>query len=321
MASRLDAASAPTEHEAAIEVELLRVDATSFAELRDRGGGDPSRMAWLIAQIVAERGKLQNPWTGSGGVLIGTLLSVGARYRMAELRPGTRVMPVASLIAIPLRLDDIGPVDPQTPLVPARGRAIVTGRMLCLTAPDDFPPAVALGIFDVYPAASRVRALAASGSHVLVLGAGHAGLLAVAAAREAAGPGGAVTVVDRSTAALRSAAAVDPMSVTLECDVTKPAQVMGAMVERDIRRADLTVVCTTVEGAEGAALLATADTGTVLFFSTATNFAAAALGAEAVGSRARLEIPNGLTDDSGEYAFELVRRVPALRRVFSGKRP
>ncbi len=77
-------------------------------------------------------------------------------------------------------------------------------------------------------------------------------------------------------------------------------------------------MCTSVAGAEGAALLATASRGTVIFFSTATQFSAAALGADAVGSRARLVIPNGLTDDLGEYAFELLRASATLRAAFEG---
>lgn len=316
IASTLDAISDPTDYEAAIDVELLHVDATSFAALRAHSGSDPARMAAAIAEIVAERGKLQNPWTGSGGVLVGTLISVGRRYLAPDLRVGTRVMPVASLIAVPLRLDDVGPIDPRSPLVPARGRAIVTGRMLCATCPEDLPVALALGVFDVYPAASRVRALAAPGAHVLVLGAGHAGLLAIAAARDAVGPAGLVTVVDVARSALRTAVAVDPEISALECDVTKPVEVMTALLARGRPTADLTLVCTPVEGAEGAALLTTADSGTIVFFSTATRFAAAGLGADAVGSRARLEIPNALADDRGEYAYELVRRVPALREAF-----
>lgn len=316
IASKLDATSEPSEYEAAVAAELLHVDATSFAALRDRCDSDPARIATLIAEIVAERGKLQNPWTGSGGVLVGRLLSVGSRYRERELQPGTPVMPVASLIAVPLRLDDVGPVDPASPLVPVRGRAIVTGRMLCAVVPEDLPVAVALTVFDVYPAASRVRALASPCAHVLVLGAGHAGLLAVAAARERVGADGLISVIDRSTDALRNALEVDPDAAALTGDVTKPVDVLSTLANRALPPADLTLVCTPVEGAEGAALLATADTGTIVFFSTATRFAAAGLGADAVGSRARLEIPNGLTDDRGEYAFELVRRVPALREAF-----
>ena len=44
--------------------------------------------------------------------------------------------------------------------------------------------------------------------------------------------------------------------------------------------ADLTIVCVDVPGCEGGAILSTADGGTVIFFSMATSFSAAALGAE-----------------------------------------
>ena len=54
----------------------------------------------------------------------------------------------------------------------------------------------------------------------------------------------------------------------------------------------------------------------MLFFSTATSFSAAALGTDAIGSRARLVIPNGCTDDHGDYTLELLRRIPALRASF-----
>lgn len=42
------------------------------------------------------------------------------------------------------------------------------------------------------------------------------------------------------------------------------------------------------------------------------------LGADAIGSQAQLIIPNGLTDDRGEYALELLRRTPALLAAFEG---
>jgi L-erythro-3,5-diaminohexanoate dehydrogenase len=311
----LDAETGATDCEAEIDVELLSVDATSYGTIRKRCGADPRRMQAMIADIVAEHGKLQNPWTGSGGVLMGLVRKVGPHYRMPNLRPGERVMPLASLIAIPLRLHSVGPVIPASSHVPVRGRAIVTGSMLCAPVPGDLPRELALTAFDVYPAASYVRELAVPGAHVLVLGAGHAGLLAVAAAREAVGRRGLVTAVDRSAPALQRAQAVDPSASVIEADVTDPVAVSGGLSERGLPPADLTLLCTTVSGAEGSALVASADRGTILFFSTATTFAAAGLGADAVGSHAELLIPNGLTGDQGEYAFELLRRVPALRNA------
>ncbi len=312
----LDAASPANEHEAEVAAEMLAVDATSFAEIRRRAGGDSSRMADTIAEIVADHGKLQNPWTGSGGVVLGRVTAIGAQRHGDAFAIGDLVVPLASLIAVPLALDEVGPVDPDNPHVPVRGRAIVTGSMLCGRVPADLPRGVALTAFDVYPVASHVRELAAPGWHVLVLGAGHAGLLAVAAARAAVGDGGTVTAVDLSADSLHRARTVEPGVIAIGADVTDPLQVTAALAEHDAGPADLTLLCTSVAEAEGTAILATARRGTVIFFSTATRFAAAALGADAVGSQARLLIPTGLTDDRGEYALSLLREVPALQAAF-----
>jgi L-erythro-3,5-diaminohexanoate dehydrogenase len=316
IARRLDAASDPTDDEVSVDVERLAVDATSFAAIRERADGDPERMAELISAIVAERGKLQNPWTGSGGVLLGRVAQVGHRHLASELIPGQLVVALSSLIAIPLRLESVGPVDPASHQVPVKGRAIITGRMLCATVPADMDPSTALSVLDVYPAASHVRALADMAAHVLVLGSGHAGLLAVAAAREAVGSEGQVTAVDHAAKALGRAAEIDPALNAVQADVTDPLAVAHALADRGLPPADLTLCCASTAGTEGTALLATAPRGTVLFFSTATQFAAAALGADAIGAAPQLVIPHGLTEDRGDYAFELLRASPPLRRAF-----
>src|SRR5204863_901741 len=98
LASRLDADAPPNEFELILDVERLNVDATSFRDIRDRTNADPARMAETIRSIVAASGKLQNPWTGSGGVLVGRVAAVGARSSAAGLPPGTRVVPLVSLI-------------------------------------------------------------------------------------------------------------------------------------------------------------------------------------------------------------------------------
>jgi L-erythro-3,5-diaminohexanoate dehydrogenase len=316
IAQAVDAATPGNEYEVELDVETLAVDATSFRTIAERSDGDPDRMAATIAQIVTEHGKLQNPWTGSGGVLSGRVRAVGSSAATPALMPGELVVPLASLISIPLLLDEVGPVDPSTPQIPARGRAIVTGGMTCARMPADLPAAVALSAFDVYPAASHVRELAAPGCHVLVLGAGHAGLMAIAAARRAVGGTGTVSAVDVSGAALARARAVDPDVVAVDADVTDALLVTHALAEQGMGPADLTLLCTSVGGAEGTAILASASRATIVFFSTATKFAAAALGADAVGSQPRLLIPCGLTDDRGEYALELLRALPALRKAF-----
>jgi L-erythro-3,5-diaminohexanoate dehydrogenase len=122
----VDAAAPILPEEAEIAVEALNVDATSYRVIRERCDGDAGRMADCIAAIVRERGKLQNPWTGSGGILAGRVTAVGERHWDPDLRPGDRVVPLASLIAIPLELEAVGPLAPASPQVPVRGRAVVT---------------------------------------------------------------------------------------------------------------------------------------------------------------------------------------------------
>ena len=67
------------------------------------------------------------------------------------------------------------------------------------------------------------------------------------------------------------------------------------------------MVVVNATGCEPAAILLTADEGTVLFFSMATSFSAAALTSDGLSSSARMVIGTGYAPDRGAYALELVR--------------
>ena len=71
--------------------------------------------------------------------------------------------------------------------------------------------------------------------------------------------------------------------------------------------ADVTVVCVDVPGCEGGAILATAQGGTVIFFSMATSFTAAALGAEGLAADVTMLVGNGYAPGHAAYAMELLR--------------
>jgi L-erythro-3,5-diaminohexanoate dehydrogenase len=81
----------------------------------------------------------------------------------------------------------------------------------------------------------------------------------------------------------------------------------------------VTVVCVDVPGCEGGAVLATADGGTVIFFSMATSFSAAALGAEGVAADITMLIGNGYVPGHAALALDLVRAEPGVRRIFESR--
>jgi L-erythro-3,5-diaminohexanoate dehydrogenase len=83
--------------------------------------------------------------------------------------------------------------------------------------------------------------------------------------------------------------------------------------------ADVTVVCVDVPGCEGGAILSTAQGGTVVFFSMATSFTAAALGAEGLASDVTMLVGNGYVPGHAAYALDLLRKHDGLRALFDAR--
>ena len=82
-----------------------------------------------------------------------------------------------------------------------------------------------------------------------------------------------------------------------------------------MKPADVTVVCVDVQGGEHGAILATADGGTVVFFSMATSFSAAALGAEGMAADVTMLVGNGYTPGHAALALEIYRAEPGVRAL------
>ena len=79
---------------------------------------------------------------------------------------------------------------------------------------------------------------------------------------------------------------------------------------------DLVINCASVGNTEMASILSAKEGGTVIFFSMATSFTAAALGAEGVGKDVTMVVGNGYVPGHAELTLELLRSEPALRRLF-----
>jgi L-erythro-3,5-diaminohexanoate dehydrogenase len=65
-----------------------------------------------------------------------------------------------------------------------------------------------------------------------------------------------------------------------------------------------------------ASIMSTRDGGIVYFFSMATNFTAAALGAEGIGKDVTMIIGNGYARGHDKIALNLLRESPQLRQMF-----
>jgi L-erythro-3,5-diaminohexanoate dehydrogenase len=317
-ARRLDPARPIQPHEIELDVDTLCVDSTSFRQLVESHGRDPAAVREAIASIVAERGKMQNPVTGSGGILAGTVREIGAAFQHPP-PIGARIVSLASLTLVPLRLESVGELDLDSPRVPVAGTAYLPETAPWTAYPERIPFQVALAALDVSNAAAQTRALIDWGTRtVVVLGGGHAGLLALAAARDSLSPEARLVLVDAEERACRRALDLELCDIAVAVDLRDAVQAFYRLEQAGVPRADLTVVVVNATDCEAAAMLLTADHGTVLFFSMATSFTQVALGSEGMASTARLLIGSGFAADGGAYALELVGRSEKLQRAIAG---
>jgi L-erythro-3,5-diaminohexanoate dehydrogenase len=310
-AAVLDPSGPVRPHELELGVERLCLDSTSHRNLRERSGGDPEAMAARVLEIVAARGKMHNPETDSGGILVGAVTAAGERYP-APPPMGLSVATLGSLTLTALRLDRVIRIEADSPQVDVEGTAYVFERAGWAPMPDDLPLERAIEIFDVCAAANQVRDLTPAGGTVCVLGAGHAGKLACAVAAD---QGATVAVADVDAEAVELARDAGLCDVGFTADLRDPLAALEAARAAGVPAADLTVVVVNATGCEPGAMLLTADDGAVLLFSMATSFSAAALAADGIGSGARMIIGSGHAPDRGAYALDLVRRSAPLRRA------
>ncbi len=227
---------------------------------------------------------------------------------------GDRIATLGSLTLTPLRLDEVTRLDPDSPQVEVAGTGYVFDRAAWAPIPEDIPLERAMEIFDVCAATTQVRDLAPASGTVCVLGAGHAGKLALAAARDAMDSGTTVAV-DVDPEAVEHVRELGLCDIAVAADLRDPLAALETLGSAGVPPADLTVVVVNATGCEPSAILLTADGGTILFFSMATSFASAALAADGIGTGARMVVGSGYTADRGEYAFELVRGSEPLRRA------
>jgi L-erythro-3,5-diaminohexanoate dehydrogenase len=321
-------------NEVRIRVERLNLDAASYRQLREKHDGDGEAVRAEVLGIVENRGKMHNPVTGSGGMLIGVVEEIGPRSPL-HLAVGDRVATLVSLTLTPLRITDgLKGWDGASEQVPAEGHAILFARSIVAKLPEDLPAELALAVLDVCGApaltnrvvtdrkASRGRGLAmpedpeyAAGDTVAVLGgAGKSGSLTLAAARRA-GARRTVGIVPTESEAdrLRTAGLADEVAIA---DARDPVALAEAVTRALGKPADVTVVCVDVPGCEHGAILATDEGGTVIFFSMATSFAAAALGAEGLAADVTMLVGNGYVPGHAEFALDLLRTEPAVRSLF-----
>ncbi len=161
---RLDPDPAIWPDEVRVAVDRLNLDAASYRQLRESTGGSAEAMRGAVLGIVADRGKMQNPVTGSGGMLTGVVEEAGPASPLG-LAAGDRIATLVSLSLTPLAVTDgLARWDGQSEQVPCAGHAILFGRSIAAVLPADLPAGLALAVMDVCGAPALTERVVRAGA-------------------------------------------------------------------------------------------------------------------------------------------------------------
>ncbi|MBP7320272.1 MAG: L-erythro-3,5-diaminohexanoate dehydrogenase [Lachnospiraceae bacterium] len=303
------------------DVTALNVDSASFTQIEEACGHDLDKIKEMILSIVSERGKMQNPVTGSGGMFIGVVSYIGEDLKNTGLQVGDKVASLVSLSLTPLKIDEIIEIHPEIDRVDVKAQAVLFESALYCKLPDDMSEALALAALDVAGAPAQTAKLVQSGNSVLILGAaGKSGTLCCYEAKKRVGPTGRVVGLVYSEAEKKDLEAIGACDEIILADATKPVDVLEkSLAANNGNEYDISICCVNVNSCEMSAILPVKDDGTVYFFSMATSFTKAALGAEGCGKDINMIIGNGYTKGHAEITLNELRENPKIREMFDKK--
>jgi L-erythro-3,5-diaminohexanoate dehydrogenase len=308
------------DNEILIDVQTLNVDSASFTDIKARAGHDHEKIKEIMFEIVAKQGKHRNPWTGSGGMLLGTVEKIGDALKgKIDLKEGDKIATLVSLSLTPLRIDKIKEIRPEVDQVDIDGKAILFESGIYAKIPTDMPEKLALSALDVAGAPAQTAKLCKPGDIVLIIGAGgKSGMLCCYEAKKRVGITGKVIGMTHSAKSTERLQKLGFCDYVFASDATNPIVAMEKLGEfTKGEMADVTINCVNIENTEMTSILCTKDTGTVYFFSMATSFTRAALGAEGIGSDVTMIVGNGYTRGHAEITLELLRESEKLRKIFT----
>lgn len=319
-AQRIDNTMEIYDNEILIDVQTLNIDSASFTQIKSQAENNEDRIKEIMNNIVKTRGKHHNPVTGSGGMLIGKINSIGeALEGKTDLKVGDRIATLVSLSLTPLVINEIKDIRIDIDQVDIDGQAILFESGIYAKLPDDMPENLALSVLDVAGAPAQTRKLVKEGDTVLVIGGtGKSGMLCLYEAKKKVGPNGKVICLGRSEKSMEKVRKANLADEYLIASATNPVEVFEKVKElTDGQMADVTINCVNINHTEMSSILATKDDGIIYFFSMATSFTAAALGAEGVGMDTTMIIGNGYTRGHADIALDIIRESKEIRELYT----
>ena len=298
--------------EVLVKVLKIHLENGNFNQICMEVGGNEDRIKECILNIVRQRGKLHNPYTGTAGIIAGVVEKIGPDCNNINgIKPGDEVIIPVSASLIPLSLEAIHKVDYVYGHVDVDGYAILYDGCPMVKKQPELPWDLLMVAFEESASIENVSQLAKSKKRIMIIGSNPiVAILYSMAVRETMDPDGElVGVIYRDKVSDMFGGAGQKRNKFLYSifdevyymDSTSTLQCIDDITYNGERLFDVIVNCADQMGAEAVSVVAAKEKGTVFFSNLSNNYTLALFIQEAINREMTLQCAAGYC--SGYYEF------------------
>ena len=303
-----------------VRLETLHIEWDNFCQICSYCGYDDTRIKARIMQIVEQRGKLHNPYTGSGGLFMGVIEQIGPETDAGELKVGDRVFSLSSLTGVAMHLDQIDEIDFNYGQIDCRGYVICFESTSMVKYTGNVQPKYLLSAVDEEGNFLGVRKTIQerNAERVAIIGGNLVTTLLYAQMlTDCYGKGTHVTaILDRNSLGgltEREITAVFLPIIKKTCfvDLSRPLEAYESIVDQtfDPRPMDAVINLEDISGSETVATLLVKEKGIVFYTSLKNNYNVGLLVADSLGKEVTSYALDGYVFEAYVFAEELIEKV------------
>lgn len=322
MAWKLDNDRKVRAGEICVSLETVHIEWDNFNQICNYCSNDEDRIKARIMQIVQQRGKLHNPYTGSGGLFMGTIEEIGVGTDTGSLRVGDRVYSLSSLTGVVMHLDEIKSIDYHYGQIECIGYVICFEATSIVKYEGDISPKYLLSAIDEEGnfIGFRKAIRNSQAERVAIIGGNFSTMLLYAQTlTDGYGKGTHVTaILDKNsigelTEKEITAAFLPVIKKTCYVDLSQPLDAYQSVVEQlyDARPMDAVINLEDIPGSETVATLLVKENGVVFYASLKNNYGAGLLVADSLGKEVTSYALDGYVKEAHTFATELIEKVGA----------
>jgi len=298
-----------------VSIKRIHLEGTGFKQICTESNDDEKKIKQTIVDMVIRRGKLHNPITDTGGLVMGVVEEIGPEYNnVNELKVGELVICNASAASLPMYIEDIVSIDRAYNQVEAKGYVMLHNHIPVVKTPEGISSEMLMFAFDQSGTLYRLKSLLGENKKFLIVGNSMlTNLLYGHVIRRELGNGCEIScILDKRSNTRIAGKGIDSLiekvfDQVIYLDILRPVECIEKLGAESLF--DLSVNCAEIPGAETINILATKPGGTVLFANLINNLNIALYITESISKSLEVRGAEGYLEGYDDFDIELVKEI------------